>query len=81
MPATIDVKLATKRSKLYYTDGVNEEFFQKWQNYDLDKGVIEEIYFKTDKKDWYCLFDIQTASLKVPIALLYFDFEIDGTTN
>ena len=73
MPATIDVKLATKRSKLYYSNGANEKFFSKWAKYDLDKGVIEEIYFKPDKKDWYCLFDIPNASLKVPIALLYFD--------
>ena len=78
MPATIDVKLAYKRSQLYYSDGADEEFFQKWKKYDLDKGVIEEIYFKSDKKDWYCLFATQNSSLKVPIALLYFDFDIDG---
>lgn len=78
MPATIDAKLAHKRSQMYYTEGADEDFFKKWAKWDLDKGIIEEIYFKKDKKDWYCLFDTKNTSMKVPIALLYFDFDIDG---
>ena len=78
MPATIDVKLANKRAQLYYTARQNDSFFQKWKKWDLDKGMIEDIYFKFPHKDWYALFSTKHASINLPIACLYFDFQQDG---
>ena len=78
MPATIEVKLASKRAQRYYTEGKTEDFFKKWAQWDLDRGVIEEIIFKQNEKEWYCLFSTKNTSIKLPIAVLYFDFDIDA---